>query len=92
MVYYIWHDEDSDKFITSITNSVPSADCPTTETNLHIFIALMYVAYLNVKGIGNALTPQFNVYMNGSVIHNDQNWTHICAFFAGRTYEDQFLS
>ena len=92
VVYKVWHNDKSEKFITLITNSVPGADHSTTETNLCIFIALMYMNHLNIKGTGNTLTPQFNIYTNGSVIHNDQTWAHICAFFAGRSYEDQLLS
>jgi hypothetical protein len=34
----------------------------------------MYVDRLDVKGSGDALTPQFNVYANGSVIHDDRTW------------------
>jgi hypothetical protein len=74
VIHNVWHDADSNNFITPITDSVPNTDHSTVESNLRIFIASMYVDRLDVKGSGDALTPQFNVYANGSVIHNDRTW------------------
>ena len=51
----------------------------------------MYIDRLNTKESGEALTPQYNVYANGSVIHDEEVWKHVRTFFAERTYEDLLL-
>jgi hypothetical protein len=91
VVYNTWHDDTSNAFISSITDSVPNADRSAIEADLRIFIASMYVDLLATKESGEALTPQYNVYANGSVIHDDQIWKRVRAFFAERTYEDLLL-
>ena len=44
------------------------------------------VARLDIKEVGNALKPRFNVYADGSNITYDKLWTRLRAFLIGQTY------
>jgi hypothetical protein len=91
LVHSVWHDEDSTEFLESITNSFPDEDHLHVTLSLRTFVASMYVTRLDIKGRGDAPAPRYNVYANGSTIHDDNTWCRIKAYFANRIYSSMLL-
>lgn len=91
IVHSVWHDDETESFLDTITESFPRGERANAKQAISRFIASMWVTLLPVKQSGNILAPQFNVYANGSLILRQAVWTRLREYLADRVYASSLL-
>jgi hypothetical protein len=85
----VWHDQTSSTFLKRICENIPEHLKEQAGQTLQRFVDSLTVSRLDTKLRGNTIAPVFNIYAEGPLIHDDNIWSRIRAFFATRTYAIQ---
>jgi hypothetical protein len=86
LVQNVWHDAETKTFALSLIESAPDDKKEKTAKAINTFILSLRVERLDIRGSGNALKPQYNIYANREALPNDILWSHMRNYLAGRNY------
>ncbi|KAI0267773.1 hypothetical protein BC834DRAFT_842450 [Gloeopeniophorella convolvens] len=87
LVRQVWQDDASAEFFTGLVEAAPEANRAATVDRIRAFIASMTTNLLDIRITGQIRTPHFNVYANGEVLANDNEWAAIRSYLRMRLYE-----
>ena len=86
MVRRVWNDDDTMMFLFDEINDGHNGNPKEIQKTISHLIQSLRVTQLKIKDKGSALTPHFNVYINGKSTTNEELWVNLRTYLANREY------
>jgi len=90
-IYKIWHDENTALYFQEAILTMEEDSCTIAYQAILSFLESIWIDCLEMKGLGGAVQPTFNVFTDGSIIDNNHTWSNIRTYLANRSYHSSRL-
>lgn len=86
MVYQVWNDNESRLYIANQVLKAPAENGEKIRLTLTHLIQSLRITLLKIRNKNRALTPHFNIYVDGMSTTNEELWINLHTYLANREY------